>query len=97
VVSGVVIIATYGVISCVGYLLDGDVSLGTLLWTSFVLSNLAAWTRSYSRLNQPIITSPAPNSPGSPMTPGTPDRRLKHKHSGDQGDWSALSSPAMKV
>jgi hypothetical protein len=106
-VSSVVILSTYLLLSIVGMANDGEITLGTLLWTSFVLSNVAAWIRACSRRTEPQAPdSPhphphplVPEGPGTPVAGGmnTPERRLKLKHSGDANDWYALNSPAMKV
>ncbi len=94
----VMILTTYIFMTVVGALNEGDITLGTLLWTSFVLANLASWVRSITRY-PPQSGSPINDSgASSPSTPySSPKKTLKCKHSGDANDWYGKNSNIIKV
>lgn len=99
VVSIVLILSTYIVITLAGAFNDGEISLGTLVWTSFLLSNLASWVRSCTRYPQYNTSSNFSSPEGSAGT-GSPfpsPQKLKHKHSGDSYDWFGKNGNIMKV
>ena len=108
IVAPLLIIATYITLTLVGLAFEAELTLGTLVWTSFVISNIATLVRSCSKTAPLVHASPMSQqlSPDAPPTPisglthsgySTPDRRLKLKHSGDANDWHASNSSAMKV
>uniref|UniRef100_A0A7S3M5K8 Uncharacterized protein n=1 Tax=Spumella elongata TaxID=89044 RepID=A0A7S3M5K8_9STRA len=94
----VMILTTYIFVTVVGALNEGEISLGTLLWTSFVLANLASWVRSITRY-PPQTSSPHSDSgASSPATPySSPKKTLKCKNSGDANDWYGKNSNIIKV
>lgn len=94
----VMVLTTYILVTVVGAFNDGEISLGTLSWTSFLLSNLASWVRSITRY-PPHSASPHNNSgASSPSTPfSSPMKTLKCKNSGDANDWYGKNSNIIKV
>lgn len=108
IVAALSILSAYIVISILGNMNDGDITLGTITWTSFVLANIATWTRACARPQ--VVTSPmanstssgfsnvnSPNSSSMGFGLSTPDRKLKFKASGDERDWYAADNNAIKV
>lgn len=105
IIAALSILTTYIIMSVLGNLYDGEITLGTLVWTSFLLANIATYSRACARPEVP--SSPmAHNVPnGGPLTPGmgmglgmsTPERKLKFKASGDEKDWFAASNNSIKV
>ena len=94
-------IITYLMLTVVGIIYNGEITLGTLMWTSFILSNVASITRACTRT--PMGRSPVPLRPESDVTSPiagisydgftTPERgRLKLKHSGDANDWAEIKT-----
>lgn len=97
VVSIVIILTTYIVITLAGVFNDGEITLGTMMWSSFLLSNLASCVRSITRYPQTINSFSSPQSHQSTSPCLSPDRRLKSKNSGDSYDWFGKNSKVMKV
>ena len=94
----VMILTTYIFVTVVGALNDGDISLGTLLWTSFVLANLASWVRSITRYPPQTGSPHSDSGASSPATPySSPKKTLKCKNSGDANDWYGKNSNIIKV
>lgn len=111
IIAALSVIVTYFAITAIGTMYDGEITLGTLLWTSFLLANIATWTRACTKsevvagsptsrnttLNS-FPQSPAPNGMmGMALGMSTPDRKLKFKASGDERDWFAANSNSVKV
>lgn len=102
VVSIVLVLSTYIVITLAGAFNDGEISLGTLVWTSFLLSNLASCVRSFTRYPQyntnSNFNSPDGSNGSNRHTPySSPQKTLKSKHSGDSYDWFGKNGNVMKV
>jgi len=99
VVSIVLVLSTYIVITLAGAFNDGEISLGTLVWTSFLLSNLASCVRSFTRYPQYNNSSnfSSPDGSAGASSPFASPQKLKHKHSGDSYDWYGKNGNIMKV
>jgi hypothetical protein len=87
-----IVLLTYTLLIFLGHLY-GEITLGTLLWTSFVLANAATWLRSLLRLNRGFSNNEV--NDGTPSKSGNKGSMKKAKRSGDEHEWE--HSRAIKV
>ena len=103
----VTVLSAYISTTFVGAFNQGEVPLRAVVWTSFLLSNLAMCVRALTRNSDyepslslspvSLISKSLSRSNSSDGVTDPAPRRLKFKHSGDSTDWFEKDNNVMKV